>query len=131
MFTHSELTTCSSPRRSRRPSWLGRMILCALSIASPATASADTNPPNKPSPPTTSPVRLNSIGFLPAAAKSATIAGGVPGQTFVVRTVNGNEAFRGKLVQRDPQLCIADFSTLNSSRNLLTSNRRRANFANL
>jgi endoglucanase len=63
------------------------------------------------------PIRLNSIGYLPTAAKQATVAAGSK-EFAVVRTSDGATVYSGTLSgpsrndDTDESLCVADFSAL-------------------
>jgi endoglucanase len=96
-----------------------RSILCSLLVSLAAglsrSAVAEDAAPNSRS------IRLNTIGFLPSAAKSAVIADEDQAKSFrLINAADGAEVYRGQLSDLTPDrgsndgLRTADFSNFNS-----------------
>ena len=102
---------------SGRISWFGLRLNSVLAGIFWAAA---LDCPAQPTPqPAATPIRLNTIGYLPDAPKLVTIAG-TADQFLVADARSGNEVFRGRLSPVEPQtggshdarIMLADFSAL-------------------
>ena len=102
----------------QQTAWLARTLLATAGFGWLAAATAVTAPPpNQVTSAQAPALRLNTLGYLPAAPKRATIAR--PGDSFaVVRVGDGKRVLEGPITgparneDTDEELYVADFSAL-------------------